>query len=159
MYLLCFVVLFFFVMILRPPRSTRTDTLFPYTTLFRSRFRPEPELRRVPAACARWFVGHVASSMQRSIAPGYSALTVVSLHDRRRCDARVHRPGHAVAHPEAPVRPRVHIPSLARASGRPSGYPGRPLRNAGERAAARSRRVPGAASIAHEAADVRVRYP
>src|SRR3546814_952201 len=25
-----------FVMILRPPRSTRTDTLFPYTTLFRS---------------------------------------------------------------------------------------------------------------------------
>src|SRR3546814_16170219 len=26
----------FFVMIIRPPRSTRTDTLFPYTTLFRS---------------------------------------------------------------------------------------------------------------------------
>src|SRR3546814_4145063 len=30
--------LFFFLLILRPPpRSTRTDTLFPYTTLFRSR--------------------------------------------------------------------------------------------------------------------------
>src|SRR3546814_1409672 len=29
---------FFFLMIRRPPRSTRTDTLFPYTTLFRSRF-------------------------------------------------------------------------------------------------------------------------
>src|SRR3546814_6073714 len=27
-------------MIRRPPRSTRTDTLFPYTTLFRSRFVP-----------------------------------------------------------------------------------------------------------------------
>src|SRR3546814_4490274 len=27
-------------MIRRPPRSTRTDTLFPYTTLFRSRGRP-----------------------------------------------------------------------------------------------------------------------
>src|SRR3546814_3573828 len=26
-----------FLRILRPPRSTRTDTLFPYTTLFRSR--------------------------------------------------------------------------------------------------------------------------
>src|SRR3546814_8559189 len=26
-------------MIRRPPRSTRTDTLFPYTTLFRSHFR------------------------------------------------------------------------------------------------------------------------
>src|SRR3546814_9317705 len=32
MCLLCF----FFLMIRRPPRSTRTDTLFPYTTLFRS---------------------------------------------------------------------------------------------------------------------------
>src|SRR3546814_14864740 len=29
-------VLCFFLMIRRPPRSTRTDTLFPYTTLFRS---------------------------------------------------------------------------------------------------------------------------
>src|SRR3546814_11760085 len=28
--------LFFFLMIRRPPRSTLTDTLFPYTTLFRS---------------------------------------------------------------------------------------------------------------------------
>src|SRR3546814_2737555 len=27
----------FFLMIRRPPRATRTDTLFPYTTLFRSR--------------------------------------------------------------------------------------------------------------------------
>src|SRR3546814_14046267 len=31
-----YIVLFFFLMIRRPPRSTRTDTLFPYTTLFRS---------------------------------------------------------------------------------------------------------------------------
>src|SRR3546814_6198937 len=29
-------------MIRRPPRSTRTDTLFPYTTLFRSRDRGAP---------------------------------------------------------------------------------------------------------------------
>src|SRR3546814_19941488 len=38
-YLLYFVFIFlfiFFLMIRRPPRSTRTDTLFPYTTLFRS---------------------------------------------------------------------------------------------------------------------------
>src|SRR3546814_5721488 len=33
-------VVVFFLMIRRPPRSTRTDTLFPYTTLFRSRGRP-----------------------------------------------------------------------------------------------------------------------
>src|SRR3546814_2081074 len=42
-------------MIRRPPRSTRTDTLFPYTTLFRSsphgRTRP-PRQDRAPAASA-----------------------------------------------------------------------------------------------------------
>src|SRR3546814_13342524 len=32
-----FLLVFLFLMIRRPPRSTRTDTLFPYTTLFRSR--------------------------------------------------------------------------------------------------------------------------
>src|SRR3546814_14045620 len=31
---------FFFLMIRRPPRSTRTDTLFPYTTLFRATVEP-----------------------------------------------------------------------------------------------------------------------
>src|SRR3546814_8638894 len=36
MLLFCLLCLFFFLMIRRPPRSTRTDTLFPYTTLFRS---------------------------------------------------------------------------------------------------------------------------
>src|SRR3546814_19875663 len=37
-------------MIRRPPRSTRTDTLFPYTTLFRS---PEPRLDPVDRAAHR----------------------------------------------------------------------------------------------------------
>src|SRR3546814_124700 len=39
-------ILFFFLMIRRPPRSTRTDTLFPYTTLFRS--RPVQDALEVP---------------------------------------------------------------------------------------------------------------
>src|SRR3546814_14400277 len=34
----------FFLMIRRPPRSTRTDTLFPYTTLFRSKLIPGDDL-------------------------------------------------------------------------------------------------------------------
>src|SRR3546814_3633938 len=48
---------FFFLMIRRPPRSTRTDTLFPYTTLFRSgrlrRGRRDGDrwARHSPAAC------------------------------------------------------------------------------------------------------------
>src|SRR3546814_15870360 len=45
--------LFFFLMIRLPPRSTRTDTLFPYTTLFRScpdrDFAPPSAWRRAPA--------------------------------------------------------------------------------------------------------------
>src|SRR3546814_12224457 len=50
---------FFFVMIRRPPRSTRTDTLFPYTTLFRSYGRRR-HARRAHAATppkrfASWF--------------------------------------------------------------------------------------------------------
>src|SRR3546814_4407769 len=39
--------MFVFLMIRRPPRSTRTDTLFPYTTLFRSRSQ---EVRAARAA-------------------------------------------------------------------------------------------------------------
>src|SRR3546814_9896929 len=37
-------VLIFFLMIRRPPRSTRTGTLFPYTTLFRSELNPHSAL-------------------------------------------------------------------------------------------------------------------
>src|SRR3546814_10125922 len=35
-------------MIRRPPRSTRTDTLFPYTTLFRSRSRADTDRMAFP---------------------------------------------------------------------------------------------------------------
>src|SRR3546814_12696637 len=37
-FVLSYTYFFFFLMIRRPPRSTRTDTLFPYTTLFRSQY-------------------------------------------------------------------------------------------------------------------------
>src|SRR3546814_15978985 len=59
--LLCF--LFFFLMIRRPPRSTRTDTLFPYTTLFRSDM---DDVGRV--------VEHAAKAVTAEIA--YHAITV-----------------------------------------------------------------------------------
>src|SRR3546814_12473448 len=48
---ICFCFYFFFLMIRRPPRSTRTDTLFPYTTLFRSCATGGP--RRAAAVAAR----------------------------------------------------------------------------------------------------------
>src|SRR3546814_20914904 len=43
---MCLFLYFFFLMIRRPPRSTRTDTLFPYTTLFRSADHDVREPRR-----------------------------------------------------------------------------------------------------------------
>src|SRR3546814_15114431 len=53
-----FLFCFFFLMIRRPPRSTRTDTLFPYTTLFRSSFFVAIEValivrRRLRQLCRR----------------------------------------------------------------------------------------------------------
>src|SRR3546814_8098087 len=51
--LLFFFLFVFFLMIRPPPRSTRTDTLFPYTTLFRSNYY-SPSYR--PAWDRRWGV-------------------------------------------------------------------------------------------------------
>src|SRR3546814_11632355 len=54
-----------FLMIRRPPRSTRTDTLFPYTTLFRS-------LGLVGAALAQIGQEVFALRAGHQRAPGYS---------------------------------------------------------------------------------------
>src|SRR3546814_9160847 len=48
---------FFFIMIRVPPRSTRTDTLFPYTTLFRSEAAAGRQFQRQAVAGG---VGHAA---------------------------------------------------------------------------------------------------
>src|SRR3546814_14641766 len=61
----------FFLMIRRPPRSTRTDTLFPYTTLFRSR------RQRCEGVCSR------------SDVPNLSALVDAPLVDAPLVDAQV----------------------------------------------------------------------
>src|SRR3546814_15526034 len=49
---------FFFLMIRRPPRSTRTDTLFPYTTLFRSLVLPDDLIHPGGAITLRGLVVH-----------------------------------------------------------------------------------------------------
>src|SRR3546814_11853246 len=48
--------MFFFLMIRRPPRSTRTDTLFPYTTLFRSSWTLMVYLNQPEAGGATRFI-------------------------------------------------------------------------------------------------------
>src|SRR3546814_6180893 len=57
-------------MIRRPPRSTRTDTLFPYTTLFRSRIAVAGGLVPAPRCGSAWYVaGARGASPRRSVDP------------------------------------------------------------------------------------------
>src|SRR3546814_12389714 len=63
-YSFCFL---FFLMIRRPPRSTRTDTLFPYTTLFRSKL-PNYVLPVYPIAALGigWLWEHALAGASRA---------------------------------------------------------------------------------------------
>src|SRR3546814_10342246 len=76
-----FSVLVFFLMIRRPPRSTRTDTLFPYTTLFRS---PERAERRAGVVGSTIVAGRVVPRRRigRGLHGGHDA------GRRWRCGAR-----------------------------------------------------------------------
>src|SRR3546814_15429080 len=56
-------------MIRRPPGSTRTDTLFPYTTLFRSCPRPD-RIRKREGKCRRQEHGGRGDSRHCATAPG-----------------------------------------------------------------------------------------
>src|SRR3546814_12370016 len=70
--------LLFFLRIRRPPRSTRTDTLLPYTTLFRSDTALERRLDEGPAgvfiehpvAPGRRAIGHAAEAEARHFHAG-----------------------------------------------------------------------------------------
>src|SRR3546814_15695752 len=88
--LVYFATLFFFLMIRRPPRSTRTDTLFPYTTLFRSAGRAGAR------TCAPGVFGG-------TIAPTSSTIAHVQTHSCR------HRP----ALPARQAPQRLHLLNLA----------------------------------------------
>src|SRR3546814_17029405 len=81
--------LFFFLMIRRPPRSTRTDTLFPYTTLFRSHARlidgarPEgPRAARPPLSGHRMREVMVVGADQQFDHPARGIIDIVLRKDR-----------------------------------------------------------------------------
>src|SRR3546814_6755968 len=103
-YLICIMSCFFFLRIRRPPRSTRTDTLFPHTTLFRSEnFRRAREHRldrfdRMMAMLARRFeTEHVADAIE--IGPArflVDANGAVALDVRMAADRRDARAGLAI---------------------------------------------------------------
>src|SRR3546814_4601258 len=72
----------FFLMIRRPPRSTRTDTLFPYTTLFRSllgagwrnsAYRPARYRSSLSADIRRLMAGGFQIEIERQVGSEFSA--------------------------------------------------------------------------------------
>src|SRR3546814_5271080 len=68
-------------MIRRPPRSTRTDTLFPYTTLFRSRGAPTgDDGADIPSSTSR----KELAARTRSI-PSTASRRLVLVFDQQRC--------------------------------------------------------------------------
>src|SRR3546814_14334207 len=128
-------------MLRRPPRATRTDTLFPYTTLFRSILdAPEPEppepvlrpdvasldmqadrllVRLLPAPCQRRGNQRLRRGAA-SIFPGH-----VQAPEMESAGVRLHacflRPRHPSGHPPPPCESAPH-PPVAR--GMPPPAPG-----------------------------------
>src|SRR3546814_5014863 len=58
--------LFYFLMIRRPPRSTRTDTLFPYTTLFRS-CRVDDDATAIFPHPSKYRLGHAKGALEVNV--------------------------------------------------------------------------------------------
>src|SRR3546814_19016564 len=87
--------LFFFLMIRRPPRSTRTDTLFPYTTLFRSVVKLGLLVGAAPLRLQRPDRG--AEHGNRQTADEDSQRASVQARDRARLGAQHHRLGRDLA--------------------------------------------------------------
>src|SRR3546814_9524251 len=106
---------FFFLMLLRPPRSTRTDTLFPYTTLFRSPHGRRSEThrraaRQGPADRAR-AAGGVA---RRRLVRGTRHVRRAQLRRLRhgRDEGTRRRGGDRVGHDQRPTRSEEHTSEL-----------------------------------------------
>src|SRR3546814_20387011 len=106
-------------MIRRPPRSTRTDTLFPYTTLFRSPRHGEVFLCAVVAGLAQRGVIEAVVCDARRNPPAACSCLAPGRRDRHRLDvfmfgekalhgvvtfAAQHRAGR-VTQPAAPITP------------------------------------------------------
>src|SRR3546814_6322214 len=117
---------FFFLMIRRPPRSTRTDTLFPYTTLFRSvpspqSRGPDPYTATAAIACGRIVVTKQTQGMR-------NAVSTLRLPQRpRRTAFRLAGNARWRTLGLRPVRPLLHLRQehLCRAADRTRAHPPR----------------------------------
>src|SRR3546814_9028258 len=128
-------------MIRRPPRSTRTDTLFPYTTLFRS--------------ATGWIAASVPAAWPAATAAGPGPRAQPAAGTARTCRRRAGRTGRRPACRPAlrpgpcrqhgdrrPARPRSATASASRSAGtspRPHAWPARSGRAGSVRPAAGTR--------------------
>src|SRR3546814_19349699 len=104
--LMCFY--FFFLRIRRPPRSTRTDTLFPYTTLFRSGRRRR--LDRPPLPAIRGFIDAARQFGVSLTQPEQASMTTCK---------------HAIMYGYSHANNRDHQPEGRRGENHPRLAPGR----------------------------------
>src|SRR3546814_19305176 len=99
--------LFFFLMIRRPPRSTRTDTLFPYTTLLRSTTM-ESRLSLTPSKRAS--AGITAAEVMSPPSPRSSASVFRTNGSRSKPGMEKSATGHLrLAHIALPHRAAGHL--------------------------------------------------
>src|SRR3546814_13516169 len=70
----------FVIMIRRPPRSTRTDTLFPYTTLFRSALG-DTLARMGQVGLDDFYRGELAQAMAEDLARVGSPISLADLNN------------------------------------------------------------------------------
>src|SRR3546814_9085780 len=91
-------------MIRRPPRSTRTDTLLPYTTLFRSLASLRSPAKTLPAMMSAWALARLSARPRSTRATSARHLPTFVLLMARLA------PGEAAGRQQSvtPVEPPVH---------------------------------------------------
>src|SRR3546814_1108638 len=133
-------------MIRRPPRSTRTDTLFPYTTLFRSALRANGRLRSIQTGSAKT----TRYSSHKAVAKRHAKATdKCSISQAARLCPRVQgrRPGYRPADRSTRSR-RLHTGLRGTRLGRPLGSAGNPPTARPSRARRCSRRLEARPAVA-----------
>src|SRR3546814_18028287 len=108
-------------MIRRPPRSTRTDTLFPYTTLFRSD-RVAVALKNCPESYLTFFAARKLGAVQVAVNWRYSDEELAWILNNCRSKIFVMDPG--VAHMAEALRAELTHPVHMFVAGAPvAGFP------------------------------------
>src|SRR3546814_15666385 len=102
--------LFLFLRIRRPPRSTRTDTLFPYTTLFRS----HRAIAKMPAMSDQRGLCGTPGRHHRAVSRGKTEARAPTPQRPTVADSRPRRPVAARTPPVHRTVGRALVPAAAR---------------------------------------------